>query len=96
MRVFLAIAQYRRPGHPEGHEHWSLVLTSPGRERVHVFEIVGNTDTYMFQEQRDIRILNASLLRGGCRVGEIDTADIGWLRVELQDRVPVSGLPVGG
>ncbi|KAI8974759.1 hypothetical protein BD414DRAFT_392001, partial [Trametes punicea] len=85
----LAIAQYKRDGFPHGAEHWSLVAAAPGNELVDIFEIVGNTDTYTFSAKRNVRISRSRTLRGGCKVGEIDTANIGWLEDHLATSITI-------
>ncbi|KAI0333964.1 hypothetical protein GY45DRAFT_1243548 [Cubamyces sp. BRFM 1775] len=88
MKLLLAIAQYVRDGYPPGYEHWSLVAIAPASEHAHVFEVVGNTDTFAYAPKEKMRLLRSKSLCGGCKVGEMDEAHIEWLRNYLAE-IPI-------
>ncbi|KAI0326736.1 hypothetical protein GY45DRAFT_1258349 [Cubamyces sp. BRFM 1775] len=83
MKLRLAIAQYIRPGHPAGHEHWALVAFTPSNPESYVFQVVGNTDTFRYKPMANVKLLRSQKLCGGYEVGEVDEAQIQWLTAHL-------------
>ena len=84
----LVVAQYLRMSHPPGEEHWALVAISPSSPAAHVFQVKGNNDSYTVTTEAIPNIFRSRSLCGGCRVGEIQESNLGWLRDELL-KVPV-------
>jgi hypothetical protein len=50
----------------------------------HVFEIIGNTNTYEYVPRPVARFSSSNKLRGGCQIGVIRRDLIGWLEDRLQ------------
>ena len=79
----LIVAQYDLQGHHRRTEHWSLVVMFNLND-AHVFEIIGNTDTYEYVPRPIARFSSSNKLRGGCQIGMIRRDLIGWLEVRLR------------
>jgi len=79
----LVVAQYRIEGHPRRTEHWSLIaVMSKGNARA--YELAGNYDTFLYSPCEVNGFGRSQSLRGGCKVGEIQTNSLDWLATELE------------
>ena len=80
MSFILAVAQYKRGRDaPDGAEHWALVTTSPSAGSTQAYEILGNTDSYVYRTKQ-VDLTRSSSLQGGVVVGKIPEANIEWLK----------------
>lgn len=72
-------------GHPRRTEHWSLAAIST--EEVHVFEIIGNSDTFTYAEKvvNSESFLTSGSLLGGCSIGSIPNDKLRWLGEKLKE-----------
>jgi hypothetical protein len=88
----LIVAQYAIEGHPRRTEHWSLVALESQRIG-HVFELVGNLDTFAYVPKSVSRFGYSTRLRGGCRVGSIARDKLDWLKETLNEVIVVRNNP---
>jgi len=88
MNVYpLVVAQYDLQGHPRRTEHWSLAVLF-SEAHAHIFEVVGNTDTFVYAPKRVNRFASSDRLRGGCHIANIRGDLIPWLEDKLRE-IPI-------
>ncbi|OSC99533.1 hypothetical protein PYCCODRAFT_1460751 [Trametes coccinea BRFM310] len=90
----LVVAQQDLQRHHRRTEHWALVVMSPGKRSVLLFQLAGNLDTFHFETMEVSDVLAIAGLCGGCRVGEIAadglehlTSTLATQRIILHDRM---------
>lgn len=89
----LIIAQYDLSGHRYRSEHWSLAVLE-SKQKAHIFQLVGNADTYAYEASTEDCFESASqTLCGGCLVGHVDSMQLEWMRTKLKEIPVVRGKP---
>ncbi|KAJ7658490.1 hypothetical protein B0H17DRAFT_1171874 [Mycena rosella] len=83
----IVVAQYKIKNHTSRTEHWNIVVLQT-INHAHVFEVVGNSDTYAHVPRTIHNFARLRDLRGGCSVGSIAEDKLDWLKERLRE-VPV-------
>ncbi|KDR76982.1 hypothetical protein GALMADRAFT_246151 [Galerina marginata CBS 339.88] len=83
----LIVAQYELQGHKYRQEHWLLAALEK-QQTGHIFQLIGNTDTFAYEASIDSDFPTSQTLCGGCLVGSVDSEQLAWVKSKLKE-VPV-------
>ncbi|KAF8961847.1 hypothetical protein BDZ97DRAFT_1827419, partial [Flammula alnicola] len=65
-------------------EHWALAALE-SKQKAHIFQLIGNTDTFAYEPSTEDKFAAEKNLCGGCMVGGVESDQLEWIKQKLAE-----------